>query len=277
MISWSSAPRSTSSRRSAGIGAASGFHVLDQPVEVDLGDVLAVDAREHVGQLGRHRLGRRRRLGRLGAGRLRGRGLFGGVLPAGGGAAERRAQALIHDGFEFRASGRSYRKDARELPTSQLQRPRRTFDMSRRRSSWQFGSLGVESSRRQKHVQLADFGRLGARQERFLEDARDSPGRRSCRYRGRCRRSVMPSGALNVTLARPASARVMNAVQIGSAACVPLRPTRLVVVQADPDHRQQLGREADEPGIAEIVGRARSCRRRRARSRPHARRRRCPR
>ena len=68
--------------------AASGLHVLDQPVEVDLGDVLAVDAREHVGQLGRHRLWRRRRFRRLGGGRLRGRGLFGGVLPAGGGAAE---------------------------------------------------------------------------------------------------------------------------------------------------------------------------------------------
>ena len=49
----------------------------------------------------------------------------------------------------------------------------------------------------------------------------------------------------------------MNAVQIGSAACVPLKPERLVVVEPDPDHRQQLRREADEPGVAQIVGRAR--------------------
>ena len=31
---------------------------------------------------------------------------------------------------------------------------------------------------------------------------------------------------------------------------------RLVVVEADPDDRQQLRREADEPGVAQIVGRA---------------------
>ena len=31
---------------------------------------------------------------------------------------------------------------------------------------------------------------------------------------------------------------------------------RLVVVEADPDDRQQLRREADEPGVAQVVGRA---------------------
>ena len=36
---------------------------------------------------------------------------------------------------------------------------------------------------------------------------------------------VMPSGTANGTLARPASALFMNCVQIGSAACAPLRPT----------------------------------------------------
>ena len=68
--------------------------------------------------------------------------------------------------------------------------------------------------------------------------------------------NVMPSGTSNGTLGRPAVAAFMNAVQIGSAACVPLSDDRLVVVEAHPDHRQQLGREADEPGVAQVVGRA---------------------
>ena len=66
----------------------------------------------------------------------------------------------------------------------------------------------------------------------------------------------MPSGASNGTLGRPASAVFMNSVQIGSAAWVPLRRQRLVVVVADPDDGEQLGREADEPGVAQVVGRA---------------------
>ena len=46
----------------------------------------------------------------------------------------------------------------------------------------------------------------------------------------------------------------MNGVQIGSAACAPDKPERLVVVEPDPDDRQQLRREADKPGVAQIVG-----------------------
>ena len=46
----------------------------------------------------------------------------------------------------------------------------------------------------------------------------------------------------------------MKAVQIGSADCAPLSPSDLVVVEADPDDGQQLGREADEPRVAQVVG-----------------------
>src|SRR6188472_2785720 len=45
--------------------AASCFDVLHQPIELGLGDRLAVHAREHVGELGRHRLRRRGSLGRF--------------------------------------------------------------------------------------------------------------------------------------------------------------------------------------------------------------------
>jgi hypothetical protein len=56
----------------------------------------------------------------------------------------------------------------------------------------------------------------------------------------------------------------MNCVQIGSAARAPLRPTGWLSSKADPHHRQQLGREAGEPGVAQIVGGAGFFRRRRA-------------
>ena len=56
--------------------------------------------------------------------------------------------------------------------------------------------------------------------------------------------------------ARPASARIMNGVQIGSAACAPLRPSGWLSSRPDPDDGQQLRREADEPGVAQVVGRA---------------------
>ena len=69
----------------------------------------------------------------------------------------------------------------------------------------------------------------------------------------------------------------MNSVQIGSAACVPLRPTGCVVVEADPDDGEQLGREADEPGVAQIVGRAALAGGVEREARWRARRRRCPR
>ena len=66
--------------------------------------------------------------------------------------------------------------------------------------------------------------------------------------------NVMPGGTLNGTLARPAVARIMNSVQMGSAAWAPLRPSGLIVVEADPHHGEQVGSEADKPGVAQIVG-----------------------
>ena len=64
--------------------------------------------------------------------------------------------------------------------------------------------------------------RRGTLREMTLRAAR---GRRACRSRGRCRRTRSRRAPSNGTLARPASARFMNCVQIGSAAWAPLRPT----------------------------------------------------
>ena len=67
---------------------------------------------------------------------------------------------------------------------------------------------------------------------------------------------AMPSGASNGTLARPASARFMNCGPDRQRRLRAAQADRLVVVEADPDDRQQLRREADEPGVAQVVGRA---------------------
>ena len=65
---------------------------------------------------------------------------------------------------------------------------------------------------------------------------------------------VIPSRRLELRAGRPATASFMNSVQIGSAACEPVSADRRVVVEAHPDDGQQLRREADEPGVAQIVG-----------------------
>ena len=106
-------------------------------------------------------------------------------------------------------------------------------------------------------MQLADLGRLGAGEERLAEDARDSPGAAILPVSRSMSTKMMPSGALNVDVGvagqgagherGPDRQRRLRAAQA----------ERLVVVHADPDDRQQLGREADEPGVAQIVGRSR--------------------
>ena len=86
---------------------------------------------------------------------------------------------------------------------------------------------------------------------------RGQPGVASLPVSGSMSTKTMPSGASNGDAGACRRARAfMNCVQIGSAACAPRQADRLVVVEADPDDRQQLGREADEPGVAQIVGRA---------------------
>ena len=117
-------------------------------------------------------------------------------------------------------------------------------------------ALATEPAERSEPVELARLGRLGAGEERLAEDARarglgelagvaidvdegDAVGR-------------LRSG----TFGRPASAAIMNRVQIGSAACAPLRPSGWL--SSKPTHTtvSSSGVKPDEPGVAQVVGRA---------------------
>ena len=105
-------------------------------------------------------------------------------------------------------------------------------------------------------VEQTHLGRLGAREEGLAEDARAA------------RRGELAGVAVDVDegdalrrverrcSARPASARDMNGGPDRQRRLRAAQAERLVVVEPDPDHRQQLRREADEPGVAQVVGRA---------------------
>ena len=104
-------------------------------------------------------------------------------------------------------------------------------------------------------MQQADLGRLGAGDEGFLE-VRGQPGTATLPVSRSMSTNTSPSGASNDTFGRPASARIMKRSRW--AAPPECRSGRAaVVVEPDPDHGQQLRREPDEPGIAQIVRRAR--------------------
>src|SRR5262249_46289762 len=105
-------------------------------------------------------------------------------------------------------------------------------------------------------MQVADRRRLGARQERFVEGLGaggrgEVAGQRIDRHERDALRhverltGVAGQGALHEL--RPDRQRRLRAAEAD----------RLVVVEADPHDRQQLRREADEPGVAQIVRRAR--------------------
>ena len=104
-------------------------------------------------------------------------------------------------------------------------------------------------------MQLAVLERLGPGDERLVVGAR-AAGHRQLAGVAVDLREGDAFGRVEGRLGRPASADFMNSVQIGSAACVPVRPTGWLSSKPHPDDGEQLGREADEPGVAQIVGRA---------------------
>src|SRR3954471_21209210 len=104
-----------------------------------------------------------------------------------------------------------------------------------------------------ERMNRAGFGRFGAGEERFPEDV------------GAGGRGELAGVLVDVHEDDPVGHVEGLAGVAGEGPGHELRPDRkrrlraaqaehLVVVEADPDHRQQLRREADEPGIAEIVG-----------------------
>ena len=98
-------------------------------------------------------------------------------------------------------------------------------------------------------------GRLGAGEERLADHLR-AARRGELAGSGSMSTNATPSGASNGTLAR-AGERAHHELRPDRQRRLRARqPERLVVVEADPDDRQELGREADEPGVAQIVGRA---------------------
>ena len=74
--------------------------------------------------------------------------------------------------------------------------------------------------------------------------------------RGSTVASTMPCGTSKSRAGRPAVARFMKAVQIGSAACAPLSPSGLAAIEPDPHDGHEVGRVAGEPRVAVVVGRA---------------------
>ena len=65
---------------------------------------------------------------------------------------------------------------------------------------------------------------------------------------------VMPGGTWNGTLGLPGERRLHELGPDGQRRPAAAEAQRLVVVEAHPDDGQQLRREADEPGVAQVVG-----------------------
>ena len=74
------------------------------------------------------------------------------------------------------------------------------------------------------------------------------------RYRGRSPTWVTPGGTGNGTLARPGRGALHEGRPDRQRRLRAAQPEHLVVVEPDPDDGQQLRREADEPGVAQVVG-----------------------
>ena len=66
--------------------------------------------------------------------------------------------------------------------------------------------------------------------------------------------NVIPSGTLNALLALPGQRPSHETGPDWQRRLRSAEAERLVVVEPDPDDRQQLRREADEPGVAQVVG-----------------------
>ena len=81
------------------------------------------------------------------------------------------------------------------------------------------------STRGLEAVQRADLGRLGAGEERLAEDPRAAGGRDLAGVAVDVDEDDARRALRTARSAGPPSARIMNVVQIGSAACVPLRPS----------------------------------------------------
>src|SRR6267143_2626289 len=110
-------------------------------------------------------------------------------------------------------------------------------------------------SRASEPMQLTRLRRFRPRDERLVESLRAGRRRELAGLGvdvderdalGRLERRVGVAGERRLHELRPDRQRRLRAAEAD----------RLVVVEADPDHGEQLRREADEPGVAEIVGRA---------------------
>ena len=108
--------------------------------------------------------------------------------------------------------------------------------------------------RQSEPVQVACLGRLGSRENASLRPA----GSRLRELAGVAidRHEQRSSGGSKATFGRPASAPIMNRVQMGSAASEPLRPSGWLSSKPTQTAVSRFGREPHEPGIAQVVRRA---------------------
>ena len=106
-------------------------------------------------------------------------------------------------------------------------------------------------------VHVAHLGRFGAAQERLLEQRAGSSGPASLPVSRSMSTQMMPGGSAKGRFGWPASARHHERRPDGQRRLRAAQAERLVVVEAHPDHGQQLRREADEPRVAQVVGGAR--------------------
>ena len=105
-------------------------------------------------------------------------------------------------------------------------------------------------------MQFAAIRSARCREERLVEGARAAGRRQLAGVAVDLHERDAAGHARTATLGPPGQRRFMNSVQIGSAACVPVNPSGLLSSKPTHTTGEQLGREADEPRVAQIVGRA---------------------
>ncbi len=155
---------------------------------------------------------------------------------------------------ESAGGGRSWRLAVSDRPTAKRSITKsRSRASGRARGECRIGRGGRRPRRGVWHVLVGS--RAG--EERLADRPAGSSAWPAGPCPCRCPRTSRRSGRSNARLGRPASARRMNDVQIGQRGLRSAQADGRVVVEADPDHRQQFGRQAGEPGVAQVVGGAR--------------------